>query len=254
MAAGENESESYSAIVLVIVLIGVAAYILLYGLQTLIYFDVRHWGSGNPWLYDTPRTLTISAPPAAPTTHLEFYNYECEAPWRGPAKVNESPDYIDATFPSGPTVRVELPEAQADSLQSFKGETPDQQQHIVNVFGTHPFDSNFDLFAATYSASPAQVSPFTPRIDAERVNTLLIWKLTLDTELPGGSYEFDAGKIRGLQFGDPEKSATVVLRVFNEHDRQFKILLTRSTAGSKLTQGDINQLIASLKPIPLPGQ
>jgi hypothetical protein len=255
MSAAENDGESYSAIILVIVLIGVAIYILLYGLQTLIYFDVKHWGSGDPSLYDTPRPLTVSVPPASPTTHLEFYGYQCEASWKGPAKTDETPDYIEIKFPTGPTVRVEQPEEQADSLKAFKGESPEQQQHIASVFGDHPFDSNYDLFAATYSASPAQVTPFKSRIDAERVNTLLIWKMTLDTELPGGTFQFDLGPLRGLQFGDPDKSPTVVLRAFNTHDRQFKIFLTRTASpGSKFTQADVNQFIATLKPIPLPGE
>jgi hypothetical protein len=255
MSTAENERESYSAIILVAVLIGVAVYILLYGLQTLIYFDAKHWGSQDTSLYITPHTITLAPSAPGPTTHLEFYNYQCEAPWKGPAKTTEEADYIEAKFPSGPIVRVELPEAQADALQSFKGESPAQQQHIATVFGDHPFDSNFDLFAAIYSASPDQVSAFMPRIAAERVNTLLNWKMSLDSELPGGISQFEHGTLRGLQFGDPDHSQTVVLRAFNEHDRQFKILLTHSAASTqKLTQANIDQIIATLIPVPLPGQ
>ena len=255
MSTAENERESYSAIILVIVLIGVAAYILLYGLQTLIYFDGKHWGAQDTSLYITPHPVTIAASAPGTTTHLEFYNYQCEAPWKGPAKTTEGSDYIEAKFPSGPILRVELPEAQADALQSFKGESPAQQQYIAAVFGDHPFDSNFDLFAAIYGASPAQVSAFMPRVEAERLNTLLTWKMSLDTELPGGISQFSFGTMRGLQFGDPDHSQAVVLRAFNEHDRQFKILVTRAIAsGPKLTQADINQIIATLTPVPLPGQ
>ncbi|MFZ0038832.1 MAG: hypothetical protein WAK91_15505 [Candidatus Acidiferrales bacterium] len=253
----ENASEGYTAIILVIVLIGVAGYILFYGLQTLIYFDVKHWGAREASLYVTAQPLTITAPPAAPgqTTHLEFFNYQCEAPWKGPAKMTQGDDYIEDKFPSGQTMRIELPEVQADVLKSFKGESADQQQNIARVFGDHPFDSNFDLFAAIYNASPSQASPFMPRIDAERLNTLLIWKLSLDTELPGGTYQFESDRIRGLQFGNPERSQNIAMRAFNEHDRQFKMLIMCSAAsGAKLRQADINQIIATLKPIPLPGQ
>ena len=126
----ENASEGYTAIILVIVLIGVAGYILFYGLQTLIYFDVKHWGAREASLYVTAQPLTITAPPAAPgqTTHLEFFNYQCEAPWKGPAKMTQGDDYIEDKFPSGQTMRIELPEVQADVLKSFKGESANQQQ------------------------------------------------------------------------------------------------------------------------------
>jgi hypothetical protein len=257
MSSESKPSEGYSAIILVIVLIGVAAYILFYGLQTLIYFDAKNWGAHEPALYVTAQPLPIAAASAAPgqTTHLEFFNYQCEAPWKGPAKITQDPDFIEDKFPSGQTIRIELPEDQADVLKSFKGESPEQQQRIATVFGDHPFDSNFDLFAAIYNASPAQASPFIPRFDAERLNTLLIWKLSLDTELPGGTFQFEFDRIRGLQFGNPERSQSIAIRAFNEHDRQFKMLIMCTAASAaKLTQDNINQIIATLKPIPLPGQ
>lgn len=255
MSKDAGEREGYSAIILVIVLIAVAAYILFYGLQTLIYVEVRSWGTRDASLYVTPSTLNVTATKPASTTHLEFYGFQCEAPWKGPAKTTETPDYVESKFPSGPIVRVESPEEQADALQSFKGESPEQQQHIANVFGAHPFDSNFDLFRAVYSASPSQVSAFLPRVDAERVSTLLDWKMSLDSQLPGGTFVFDLGRIRGLQFGDPDHSEAVILRAFTEHDRQFKILLTHLDASNfKVTQADINQIILTLKPVPLPGE
>jgi hypothetical protein len=257
MNSEAKASEGYSAIILVIVLIGVAAYILFYGLQTLIYFDAKHWGARDASLYVTAQPLTIASAASATvqSTHLEFFNYQCEAPWKGPAKTIDDPDYFEAKFPSGQSIRIESPEDQADVLKSFKGESPDQQQRIATVFGDHPFDSNFDLFAAIYNASPAQASPFMQRGDAERLNTLLIWKLSLDAELPGGTFQFESDRNRGLQFGNPDRSPAVAIRAFNEHDRQFKMLITRSAASeAKITQSDIDRIIATLKPIPLPGQ
>jgi hypothetical protein len=46
-----------------------------------------------------------------------------------------------------------------------------------------------------------------------------------------------------------------MLRAFNNRDRQFQVLfVTPESATDKLNQGDINQVIGTLKPIPLPGQ
>jgi len=47
----------------------------------------------------------------------------------------------------------------------------------------------------------------------------------------------------------------VMVRAFGVQDRQFEfMILMRAGASEKLTQNDINLILASLKPIPLPGQ
>ena len=248
-------AEGYSAIILLVILIIVAAYSLFYGLQTITLINTRHWGTIEPSLYETPRDLYQKTTPAPQTTHLEFYNYQCDAPWKGPAQTEVGADSTDFKFSSGAFVRVYLPESQADALKTFKGDTPEQQRHIDAAFGPHPFDSNFDLYAAIYGASPAQVSAFMPRGDVAHVSTLLLWKLNFDMMLPGGIYRFDWGATRGLQFGNPEDAHVVVVRAFGVQDRQFEFLvLTRARASEKLTQNDINLILASLKPVPLPGQ
>ena len=279
MAGTKWEDERYSAIILVAVLIGVAAYVLAYGLQTLLYFEARRWVSNEPELSITPKTLTIPAASAvaaagtiagkpgakasaknsaaAKTAHLEFFNYECEAPWAGPVTPTNGSDFVDMKFPAGVTMRVYTPEAQVNDLQSLQGEDAVQQQRMAAVFGQHPFESNYDLYDAVYSAAPGQASAFMPRIEAEKLNSLLLWKLAFDTEMPGGTYRFESGRLRGLQFGDPEKTQSVLLRLFNERDRHFKVMITvaaSAAASSRLTQADINQVIASFQPIPLPGE
>jgi hypothetical protein len=94
-----------------------------------------------------------------------------------------------------------------------------------------------------------------PRIEAEKLNSLLLWKLAFDTAMPGGIYRFESGRLRGLQFGDPEKTQSVLLRMFNERDRHFEVMITMAaSASSRLTQGEIDQVIASFQPIPLPGE
>ena len=254
MKDDSKPAEAYSAYILLLVLMIVAVYSLFYGLQTLMTYNARHWGSFEPSLYVTPQDLPQQTTPAAQTTHLEFYNYQCDAPWKGPAEAAEGPDTNDFKFTSGAFVRVYLPESQSDAQKTFKGETPEEQRRLDAAFGEHPFNSNFDVYSAIYGASPAQVSPFISRSDAERVRTLLLWKLSYDTALPGGSYRFDWGQTHGLQFGNPDDAHAVLIRAFGVQDRQFEFLiLMRAGATQKLTQNDVNLILASLKPTPLPG-
>ena len=255
MADESKPAEGYSAFILLGVLMIVAGYSVFYGLQTITLLNARHWGSFEPSLYDTPHDMDLKSTPAAQKTHVEFYNYQCDLPWKGPAETAVGEDATDFKFPSGAFVRVYLPEAQVDNLKTFKGETPEEQRRIDNMFGAHPFSSNFDLYSAIYDASPAQISAFMSRGDAQHVSALLIWKLNYDTVLPGGAFRFDAGAVRGMQFGTPEQAHVVVVRAFGVQDRQFEFLiLMRAGAAAKLEQNDINLIVASLKPIPLPGQ
>jgi len=251
----EKEPEGYSAIVLVVLLILVSLFMVLYGMQTSVAFNARRWQQQDPGLAVVPQTLNVPAIDKPNGTHVEFYNYECEAPWKGPAKMDDKGDYIEFAFPDGPKVRTYSPETQANSLEVFKGTDPAAQERITHLFGGHPFDSNYDLYTAVYNSTPTQLSSFMSRQEAERVNTLLQWKANFDNQLPGGIFRFEANDLRGFQFGDPGASRAVMLRAFNNRDRQFQILFVMpQSATDKLTQGDINQVIATLKPIPLPGQ
>ncbi len=255
MPDDSKPAEGYSAFILLAVLIIVAGYSVFYGLQTITLLNARHWGTTEPSLYDTPHDLDLKSTPAPQTTHAEIYNYQCEFPWKGPAQTEVGEDATDFKFPSGAFVRLYQPESQVDNLKTFKGETPEEQRRIDSMFGAHPFSSNFDLYSAVYEASPAQISPFMSRGDAQHVSALLIWKLNYDTVLPGGVFRFDAGPIRGLQFGTPDQAHAVIFRAFGVQDRQFEFLiLMRANSTTKLAQNDINLIINSLKPIPLPGQ
>jgi len=58
-----------------------------------------------------------------------------------------------------------------------------------------------------------------------------------------------------LQFGSPDQAHVVMVRAFGVQDRQFELMiLMRAGASERLTQNDINLILTSLKPIPLPGQ
>jgi hypothetical protein len=251
----EKPAEAYSAYILLALLVLIGGYTILYGLQTMAMFNARHWGSFEPSLYITPQNLDQATTPPAPTTHLEFYEYQCDAPWKGPADTHTDADFTDFKFASGALLRAYFPESQVDALKTFKGDTPEEQRRIDAAFGPHPFDSNFDLYAAVYGASPSQISPFISRFDAEHISALLLWKLSYDTQLPGGIYRFEWGPLRGLQFGNPGQAHAILIRAFGVQDRQFEFLiLMRAGASQKLTQNEVNVILSSLKPVPLPGQ
>jgi hypothetical protein len=249
-----NEDETTSArssIILTVMVFVVAGYCLLYGLQTLAWLEAKHWVSVNPWFLEVPQPLPAAAEPAKGVL-VKAFDYSFTAPWQAEPKRTPSLTGVQLQFESGPVIVFYDPESQLDTLRTLKNLNPLEYQKLSSIFSDHPMDSNYSLYQAVYSASPAQLSPVMAGRDAMRMNVLLLWKLSFGFDLPGEIFSFDFGKYRGFQFGDPASGQPVAVRVFDDRDRQFRFIFTvRAGSDAKLTQDDISTVVSSLKPVPI---
>jgi hypothetical protein len=246
-----EKSSASSAIVLALVVIGVAIYCAAYGLQTLSWYEGHHWAKENPWLSDVPKPLPAAPPAAAKGNLVKAFNYEFTAPWTGKTTQTPSLTGVVIRFDSGQAIFFYDPDTLLDSLRQMKSSSPLQYQKFVAVFADHPIESNYGLYEAVYGAAPEQLSPILPSRDAMRMNELLIWKLAFGIDLRGGLSSFTWGSNRGFQFGDPSKGP-VALRVFNDRDQQFRfIFVVAPNASGRIAQDDIAAIIASFKPVPI---
>lgn len=251
MSDDTEKSSASSAIVLAILVIGVAIFCAAYGLQTLTWYEAHHWTNENPFLADVPRPLPPA--PSAPTkgTLLKAFNYEFTAPWTGKNTTTPSLIVVVFRFDSGQAIVFYDPDTLIDSLRVMKSANPLQYQKFVAIFADHPIESNYGLYEAVYGASPDQASPIMPGRDSMRINELLIWKLGFGIDLQGGMSSFTWGPNRGFQFGDPAKGP-VALRVFNDRNEQFRLIFTVApNSSAKITQDDIAGIVASFKPVPI---
>jgi hypothetical protein len=241
----EKKESSLTAIILLGVLVVVAWYSLAHGLQTLIVIEARQWASANPFLNETPQPLPPPTGIAPASARIEHFNYQFYVPWKPIDKDTENPAYAEIRAKTGEVVVFFNPDSQIDMLQSMKSGVTPLARNYMQIFAGHPPDSNYALYDAVYSASPAQAALLMPRQDALRLNTLLLWKLSFGVGARPGIYTFDWGGLRGIQFGDPTKGS-VAIRAFDNHDRQFPFLfVTAAGSGAKLTQEIINQIVAS---------
>jgi len=243
-----------SAIILAVLVVLVSAFCVAYGLQTLVWVEARHWASVNPWLRDVPQPLPASASSAAPNTkgmQVKAYDYEFISPW-GAGKVTPYLAHVEFRFPAGQVAILFDPETSLDTMRNLKSTNPLEYQRFTNVFVDHPIEFNYQLYEMVYGASPAQLSPIMTSRDAMRMNVLLLWKLSFGFDTTPGIYSFDFGKNHGVQFGDPGKGRPVAVRIFDDRDRQFRLIFL-VTAGSNapLTQDGINTAVSSLKPVPI---
>jgi hypothetical protein len=269
MKEDNEKSGAQSAITLSVIVIAVAILSLVFGLQTLVWLNTKHWASVDPWLTDTPQPLPASdssvaaglppppgkkdksAKPAMPP-QLKAYDYEFTAPWPGNVKTKPDLSFVQFQFDSGQVIVFFDPGAQVDAIRQMKSGEAVQYQQFQNVFGARAPDTNYDLYRTVYSASPAQISPIMPRQDAFRTNVLLLWKLSFGFDMQPGIHSITAGKNRGFQFGDVASGRPVALRLFDETDKQFRFIYTAASGSNgKFTQDDITLAVQSLQSIPI---
>lgn len=254
-----------SAIALAAVVIAVAIIAVLFGLQTLVWINAKHWASVDPWMAETPQPLAASPddlpPPPAPLDkkgipikppQLHAYDYEFTPPWPGNYKTTPSLSFVQFQFDSGQVIAFLDPGAQIDVVRQMKsGETVLYNQ-FQNVFGDQAPNTNYDLYRIVYSASPKNVSPFMHSQDAFRANVLLIWKLSFGFDMQPGIHSVQGGRNRGFEFGDPASGRPVALRLFDDTDKQARLIFTVAAGSSgTFTQSDINTVVQSFQLIPV---
>jgi len=254
-AETENAGSARGTLVWVAVLALVAIYCLQFGLQTLLWIESHHWAAVNPDLAEVPQPLPapISAPAAdSKGAVLKAYDYEFQVPWTGKYKQSSEMATTQFRFDSGQIVILFDPEAQLDVLRGIRTSKSQEYLNFAEVLESQNVDSNHGLFGIVYAASPSKVSPFMQQSDAQRMNVLLLWKLSFGMDARPGIYSFDFGKNRGFQFGSPAPGRPVALRVFDDQGQQLRMIFT-TAAGSaaQITQGDISLAAQSLKSIPL---
>ena len=270
--AGESSGPE-SAITLAIVVIVVAIFAVLFGLQTLVWFNANHLASIDPWLADTPQPLApspggllqpVSAPkpvqvdkkgklakPEGPP-QLRAYDYEFIQPWPGNYKTTPALSFVQFQFDSGQVIALLDPGSEINVVRQMKsGETVLYNQ-FQNVFGDQAPDTNYDLFRIVYSASPKNISPFMHSQDAFRANVLLLWKLSFGFDMQPGVHSVSGGKNRGFEFGDPAMGRSVALRLFDDTDKQFRLIFTVAAGSSgTFTQENIDTVVQSFQLIPV---
>lgn len=264
----EENSGARSAVILAILVVVIAVYTAAFGLPTLVWIEVHHWTSANPWLTEVPKALPAAAAsdhlpplppvpgspkkqPAAPEL-LKAYTYEFAPPWTSKSNIVPSENRVDFRFDSGQVIVFFDPEAQLDTLRALKSTDTIQYSKLRDVFSEPLFASNYDLYQSVYGASPAQTSPFTNAADATRKNALLLWKLSFGFDTAPGIHSFAFGNNRAFEFGDPANGRPVALRVFNGDDKQFRfIFINAPGSASAFTQDDINTAVQTLHSVPL---
>lgn len=245
----EKKESARATVILALIAVAIGCYVLLFGLQTLIYFEAHHWAASSPFLRDVPQPLPSIVASPVQEKGLSFYGFQLGAPWKGIAKQNSLNDHSEIDFKSGAVLLFFNPEGEKNIVDSIRTGNPQTYQQYRTIFGADFFPNNYSLYSAVYSASPAGLSPFMSRDKAVRISTLLQWKLAYGAYGTKTIYTLQAGNNRGLQFGDPATDHVVVVRLFDPHEQQMRLLFTsKSAQPGIISQADINCVIDSIQP------
>ncbi len=244
-------SSALPTIILMLAALLVVAYCIIFGLQTLVWFEAHRWQNANPWIANVPKPLS-SSPVADGNTELQAFGFQFKVPWPGKPKTEDGPGYTEFHFDSGPLVLFYDPQGQADMQSKLNSESPSDYLRFATAFGGQTFDTNYSIYKAAYDASPTSVSPWVSRADATRMNQLLLWKIAFGADAEPGLHSIQFGSNEGFEFGDPSTGQPVALRLFDGRDRQFRIVFMNSPGGkTKFSQADIDSTVQSLEPVPL---
>jgi hypothetical protein len=243
----ETKESARGTIILALVTLAIGVYVITYGLQTTFYFQARHWASSAPFLKETPQPLPSTATSPAQEKNLSFYGMNFSAPWKGIVSQKPGDAQSEVDFKAGPVIIFFNPTGEKDILSGIRDGDPKIYDKYEAVFGADLFPTNYDLYEAVYNASPASLSPVMTRSQVERIGTLLEWKMAFGGSGASAIYNVQANGLRGLQFGDTSRDPMVVLRLFDSHNAQYRLLFTSRAGTGTFAQSDVNCVLNSLQ-------
>lgn len=246
----EKKESASGTIILALITLAIGIYAITYGLQTTFYFQAHRWASSTPFLRETPQPLSSTAASPAQEKNLSFYGMNFSAPWKGIASQRPGDAHSEVDFKAGPVIIFFNPAGEKDILSSIRDGALQTYDKYEAVFGAGLFPTNYDLYEAVYNASPASLSPFMTRTQVERIGTLLEWKMAFGASGASAIYNVQTNGLRGLQFGDTSRDPMVMLRLFDSHNEQYRLLFTSKAGTGTFAQADVNCVLDSLQPMP----
>ena len=227
------------------------------GPPILIFFTARWEAKKIPAVRVTAQPLADYSVSDAPGTAVSCLGYSFEVPWnasfktKGPQKGSTKGGIVQLTFDSGQILLIWAP---ANENGLFNEIVQDQSMHMEGLrltLGDLMNRSAYDQYSALLNASPSAVRAFGPRSVAIRGETLLTIKaIAMPASLETGAFSFQLPDKRGFQIGDPQKSRSIDLEIFDMNGHNLEIICASGRGSIELTQPELNRILRTLHPVP----
>ena len=209
-------------------------------------------GESQPCLKVGVQPMSIGDADVVLGTKEAFFGYQFEVPWLN-AEAAIARKMVTLTAPNGhglilwdPTAIPQLFEDESKPIQH-----PNMKDAIGSVVGKEAALSNYDLVKHVLDMTPEQISPFLSKREANGRLTLLRMKsgLYCDKGHPA-FYSYQQSGLNCLQVGEFGAGRVVEVKCFDGMDRELNFHFSaRQDATTLLTQGEINRVIQTLRPV-----
>jgi hypothetical protein len=235
--------------------IGIAILYLFgfwFGPPLMILYTTRWEAKAFPALNITPQPLTDYSVSDGPGRAISYFGYEFTVPWNTNFKEMKPArnGVVGLKFESGTSMIFIVAADQDGPLSELAKDPRQNMKYLQDDFPDLLKRSAYDQFAALYSVTPASIHAFGPRAESDRRRTLLILKsMTAPAGLKSGMFKFQFPGMHGFQIGDPRKTNRTTLNIFDFDGHNLELnLFTKDN--NRLTQPEVNRIIASLHAVP----
>jgi hypothetical protein len=207
------------------------------------WYHARKIGTHMLALHVQPSPLHDTNHSPLDPERLQAFEYSFQSPW---GKVTARKDLKHATvllWNDGPILAAFEPVSRPDSW--VKPNT-DSLLDSGSIYGNH----GYSRLAAALNATPEQIH-WWDRSGSARLGYLLAMK-ELNLQRGPVAYKIENDELRGFQFSDHAIAPLrVTLELFDVNGRSYELTIMSSPdSPHKITQPEINALVASLRPVP----
>jgi len=222
-----------------------------------IFFSARLMAHKVPALWQTPKPQADRSISSAPGATFAYFGYQFEVPWNSAFQTRRSKQeenapakggMVQILFDSGQSVLFIVPIDQKGLLTEIVEDPSLSFQSSRVLLGSLIDASPYDQYSALLNTTPSSIRAFGPRAEAVRGMVLLTFKgIAPPGNLESGLFSFEWPGKRGFQIGDPQKPGSVALEVLDMQGRWVEIICGDRRNGVKLTQPELNRILATLR-------
>jgi len=201
-----------------------------------------------------PKPMTPE-PYSAPVTDLKAFDYSFSLPWSDCSQYSaKTSSLVWTCSASNFYIMCSAPKASAYGLilSDTLGEYEQYRPTVESLLGLEGVvNTNFYICKKVWEVTPEDISPFDSKDTVAAKCLLLVLKAIGISPWFRDAYFFERGNIKGFQLGSPSVSRCVELSIFDQTDREVRLIVSAFTNSSvRLTQADINTIITTFSSKP----
>ena len=224
----------------------VALALYYYASPATYAYNVWRDSKNKPEMWQIPQRLSLDASVPDSVKHVSFHGASFSTSWSDSKVVREFDWGGLLTF--GDTRSILFLGIAREPVDFRTLSLKYNDGWLKGIVSEQDMRSSYDLERDVLSTSPG-VLPFSlNRKSMVRRSMFLTAKWICAGRGETGIYEFQTERTRGFQKGNPEKTGSVVLDVYDRNDRMTTIIISSTTKSVKrLTQSEVNTFLESLE-------